>query len=158
MNPKDRVDNRWAMAFPVIAASFSFSPSRKDAENASNLLEQRGLTAKDLWPVILDGQFPLWEHGDVGVVSEKRIREFIAREPRSAESMWNWLDAVESASWRNPGDLKRTFSATASFVGDKTIFNVGGNNCRVETYVHYRKQIVYIKRIGTHKKYDKWDL
>jgi len=94
----------------------------------------------------------------VRIVSEKRIREFIAREPRSAEPMWNWLDAVESASWRNPGDLKRTFSATASLVGDKTIFNVGGNNYRVETYVHYRQQIVYIKRIGTHKEYDKWDL
>ena len=23
---------------------------------------------------------------------------------------------------------------------------------------HFRKQIVYVKRIGTHKEYDKWDL
>jgi mRNA-degrading endonuclease HigB of HigAB toxin-antitoxin module len=25
-------------------------------------------------------------------------------------------------------------------------------------FVHYRKQIVYIKRIGAHEEYDKWDL
>jgi len=93
----------------------------------------------------------------VRIVSEKRIRAFIAREMCSADVMWNWVDAIESASWANPGDLKRTFAA-ASFVGDKTVFNVGGNNYRIEAYVHYPKQIVFIKRIGTHKEYDKWEL
>jgi mRNA-degrading endonuclease HigB of HigAB toxin-antitoxin module len=43
--------------------------------------------------------------------------------------MRQWADAIESETWRNPGDLKRTF-ASASFVGDLTIFNVGGNKYR----------------------------
>ena len=38
------------------------------------------------------------------------------------------------------------------------MFNVGGNKYRIGTFIHYRKQIVYIKTIGTHKEYDKWDL
>ncbi len=38
------------------------------------------------------------------------------------------------------------------------MFNVGGNNYRIVAFVHFRKQIVYVKRIGTHKEYDKWDL
>jgi mRNA interferase HigB len=46
----------------------------------------------------------------------------------------------------------------ASFIGDLTVFNIGGNNYRIAAFVHYRKQIVYVKRIGTHKEYDKWDL
>ena len=58
-------------------------------------------------------------------MSEKQIREFIEREPTSADAMWHWVDAIESQSWHNPGDLKRTF-ASASFVGDLTVFNVGG--------------------------------
>ena len=41
---------------------------------------------------------------------------------------------------------------------DLTVFDVGGNKYRVAGFVHYRKQIVYIKRIGTHEEYDKWDL
>ena len=40
----------------------------------------------------------------------------------------------------------------------KTVFDVGGNKYRIAAFVHYRKQIVYVKRIGTHKEYDKWDL
>lgn len=91
------------------------------------------------------------------MVSEKRIREFIGREPRSAEVMWRWVDAIESASWRNPSELKATF-ASASFVGDLAVFNVGGNKYRIASFVHYAKQIVYVKRIGTHEEYDKWDL
>jgi mRNA interferase HigB len=91
------------------------------------------------------------------IVSEKRIREFIEREPRSSEAMWRWADAIQSSNWGNPGDLRATFQA-ASFVGDLTIFNVGGNNYRIVAFVHYGKQIVYVKRIGTHKEYDKWDL
>jgi mRNA interferase HigB len=91
------------------------------------------------------------------VVTEKRIRDFIEREPRSADAMWQWVDAIEAANWRNPGDLKRTF-ASASFIGDLTVFNVGGNKYRIAAFVHYRKRIVFIKRIGAHKEYDKWDL
>ena len=90
-------------------------------------------------------------------MTEKRIREFIAREPRSSEAMWRWADAIEAADWRDPGELKETF-ASASFVGDLTVFNVGGNKYRIVAFVHFRKQIVYVKRIGTHKEYDKWDL
>jgi len=87
------------------------------------------------------------------------IREFIGREPRSAEAMLRWVDAIESASFRNPGDLKRTFaSASASFVGGLTVFNAGGNKYRIAAFVHYPKQILYVKRIGTHEEYDKWDL
>jgi len=105
---------------------------------------------------LLDPKFPLWEPREVRIVSEKRIREFIEREPRSAEAMWHWVDAIESAAWSNPGDLKKTF-ASASLVGDLTVFNVGGNKYRIAAFVHYPKQIVYIKRTGTHEEYDQWE-
>ena len=105
----------------------------------------------------LDIRFPLWESGCLRIVTEKRIREFIQREPGSSDVLWRWADAIESSNWRNPADLKATFAA-ASFVGDLTVFNVGGNKYRIAAFVYFRKQIVYVKRIGTHKEYDKWDL
>ena len=71
--------------------------------------------------------------------------------------MWHWADAIESSTWLNPGELKAAF-ASASFIGDLTVFNVGGNKYRIATFVHHRKQIVYVKRIGTHEEYDKWKL
>jgi mRNA interferase HigB len=38
------------------------------------------------------------------------------------------------------------------------VFNTGGNEYRIAAFVHYRKQMVYVKRIGTHEEYGKWDL
>jgi mRNA interferase HigB len=91
------------------------------------------------------------------IVTEKRIREFIEREPLAADPTWRWVDSIESGAWRNPAELKATFGS-ASLVGDLTVFNVGGNKYRIAVFVHYRAQIVYIKRIGTHEEYDKWEL
>jgi mRNA interferase HigB len=122
------------------------------------LMSQRGHSAFVMWVhQEFDLWFHLWEPGDVRIVTERRIREFIDHEPRSADAMRQWADAIESGSGRNPSDLKGTF-ASAAFVGDLTIFNVGGNKYRIAAFVHYRKQIVYIKMIGTHKEYDRWDL
>ena len=90
-------------------------------------------------------------------MTEKRIREFVEREPRSADPMGRWIDTIESGRWRNPGELKGTF-ASVSFVGGLAVFNVGGNKYRIAALVHYRKQIVDIKRIGTHEEYGQWDL
>jgi len=67
------------------------------------------------------------------------------------------LDRRCPSNWRNPGELKASFSA-ASFVGDLIVFNACGNHYRIVALVHYRKQIVYVKKIGTHKEYDKWNL
>jgi mRNA-degrading endonuclease HigB of HigAB toxin-antitoxin module len=33
---------------------------------------------------------------------------------------------------------------SASFVGDITVFNIGGNKFRIAAFVHYRAQVVHI--------------
>jgi mRNA interferase HigB len=63
---------------------------------------------------------------------------------------------VQSSSWKNPAGLKATFRA-ADLVGTQTVFDIGGNNYRLIAFVHYRAQIVYVKRVLTHAEYDKGD-
>jgi mRNA interferase HigB len=68
-----------------------------------------------------------------------------------------WANAAQAAAWKNPGTLKADFGS-ADFVDDLTVFNVGGHKYRLIAFVHYRRQIVYIKQILTHEEYDegKW--
>jgi len=35
---------------------------------------------------------------------------------------------------------------------------VRGDKYRIAAFIHYRKQIIYIKAIGTHKEYGQWQL
>jgi mRNA interferase HigB len=90
------------------------------------------------------------------IVSKKRIRDFSQQFKAAVEPLRHWANVVEESSWTNPGDLKAMFG-TADFVGDLTVFDIGGNKYRLIAFVHFRRQIVYIKHILTHKQYDKGD-
>jgi mRNA interferase HigB len=91
------------------------------------------------------------------IIGQRRIREFRAQFPKAAEPLKHWANAVEAAAWNNPAALRAAFGS-ADFVGDLTVFNVGGNKYRLIAFVHYRRQIVFIKHILTHERYDegKW--
>ena len=87
------------------------------------------------------------------IVSERKL----AKRHKDAENALRaWATAVEWATWKNPGNLKQVFG-TADFVGDKTVFDVGGNKYHLIAYVHYRAKIVYVKHALTHAEYDKGD-
>ena len=85
----------------------------------------------------IDTQFPFWEPGGVRVISRRAIRSFGERHPEALEPLMHWANATEVVDWRTPGDVRRTFN-TADFVGDLTVFDVGGNKYRVIAFVHYR--------------------
>lgn len=65
-----------------------------------------------------------------------------------------WEAAVQTAIWTTPSDVKQTYGS-ASFVGKKTIFNIGGNKWRLLCHILYEEETVVIVQIVTHKEYDK---
>lgn len=66
-----------------------------------------------------------------------------------------WYAEITKAAWRNSSDVKRLY-ATASIIGaDRVVFNINGNHHRLVVSVDYKKAIVWIKWIGTHKQYDR---
>ena len=69
-----------------------------------------------------------------------------------------WFHETQRARWSSPADVKRSY-ATASIVkGDRVVFNIKGNDYRMVTAIDYRRQIVFIKWIGTHRQYDRIDV
>ena len=66
-----------------------------------------------------------------------------------------WFHEVQHADWHRPADALRGY-ANASVVGsDRIVFNIKGNSYRLIIAVDYRRQIVFIKWLGTHAAYDK---
>lgn len=47
---------------------------------------------------------------------------------------------------------------TADQVGRLTVFNIGGNEYRLVTYIDYRRHKVFIRAVLTHAGYDKGDV
>ena len=102
----------------------------------------------------VDLQFPFWKPWPGRVISRWAIRIFAERFPNALEPLLHWASATESSIWKTPGDVRFSFNS-ADFVEDLTVFDIGGNKYRLIAYVHYRRGIVYIKAVLTHKEYDK---
>ena len=91
----------------------------------------------------------------VRVISRRALRAFASGHPPAWDSLRNWANAVEASDdWTSPADVRRTFNR-ADFVDGLTVFDVGGNKYRVIAFIHYRRQIVYIKHVLTHQEYSK---
>lgn len=89
------------------------------------------------------------------VISKSRLREFW-QEPAYADSegpLIAWYKHVTVVDWAQPSNVKADF-AHASFVGNCTVFNIGGNKYRLVTRILYPYHKVYILRVMTHKQYD----
>jgi mRNA interferase HigB len=69
-----------------------------------------------------------------------------------------WFQEVRQAEWKTSSDVKTSY-AHASLIGaDRVVFNIKGNAYRLVTAVDYRRGIVFIKWLGTHKQYDAIDV
>ncbi len=68
--------------------------------------------------------------------------------------MIGWVSDVENAQWGSTVDIKTRYS-TASFLSENVVvFNVKGNDYRLEVKVSYEVGTVLIKWVGTHAEYD----
>lgn len=69
-----------------------------------------------------------------------------------------WFHEARQAEWKTPADVKECYG-NASIVGaDRVVFNIKGNDYRLITAIDYRRGIVFIKWLGSHKEYDKIDV
>lgn len=69
-----------------------------------------------------------------------------------------WFYEVQAATWNSPAEVKGAYR-NASIVGeDRVVFNIKGNDYRLVVAIDYKREIVFIKWLGTHQKYDRIDV
>jgi mRNA interferase HigB len=90
----------------------------------------------------------------VRLISKRTLRDFWATHPEAESPLTSWKDAIKHAKPRNTAELRAVFGSV-DFVGEWTVFNIGGNKFRLIASVDYRGQVIYVKHILTHEKYDK---
>jgi mRNA interferase HigB len=94
----------------------------------------------------------------VRVVGRVKLEKFITAHSEAASAVDAWLREALSATWRTPVDIKARYASASFLANNRVIFNLKGNNYRLDTQIAYRTQIVVVKRIGTHAEYDRWNL
>jgi len=88
------------------------------------------------------------------VITRKRINEFGSLHPDSKGPLSAWYAIVDKTAFKTFADLRKTFPS-ADLVGDKVVFNIGGNKYRLIAAIHFNRGKLYIRNILTHAEYDK---
>lgn len=91
------------------------------------------------------------------IISKRTLREFWERFPDAEEPLLAWFREAEKADWGKPSELKEQYR-NASFVGERVVFNIKGNDYRLVVWINYPYRVVYVRFVGTHAEYDKIDV
>ncbi len=66
-----------------------------------------------------------------------------------------WAAEVDKAEWKSPQDVKNLYASASLLADNIVIFNIKGNNYRLEVQLNYPVKIVRVRWFGTHSEYDK---
>lgn len=88
------------------------------------------------------------------VITNRRLLAFTATHADAGEPLQAWRKVMESGSYANFADLRQAFRGVDK-VSDLHVFNIAGNKYRLIAFVHYGRQLCYIKHVLTHVEYDK---
>jgi len=90
------------------------------------------------------------------VIKRKVLKDFWERHPQAREPLEHWFHLVKAGRWQDTAHVKLVFGASVDFVAhNRAIFDIKGNDYRLIAEINYRRQIVFIRFLGTHKEYEK---
>lgn len=93
------------------------------------------------------------------IISRRTLREHWEKPGRgdSRAPLTDWYNVVHLADWSDTAAVKEQFRS-ASFVGDRVVFNIAGNKYRLVAGIDFRYRTLYVKWVGSHQEYDEIDV
>lgn len=88
------------------------------------------------------------------LISNRALREFSEIHPQAEEPLQAWRHIIERNTFQNFAAVRQTFGSVDK-VGNRYVFNIGGNKYRLIATVAYSIQTVWVKHVLTHVEYDK---
>lgn len=90
------------------------------------------------------------------IIARTALTQFWGKHPEAELPMRAWFVEVRAARWRNFADVRAAFNSVDR-VGERLVFNIGGNKFRLVTLVDFQRHGVLIRFVGTHRQYDRID-
>ena len=91
------------------------------------------------------------------IVAISTLRAFWRRHPDSETPLRAWYEIASRADWASPQDVVSALPKV-DFVGQRAVFNIGGNKFRLVVSFAFRKRWAFVKFVGTHAEYDRIDV
>ena len=91
------------------------------------------------------------------LIGKQQLHDFGEKHADARSQLQSWETEVEAAEWKTP----RTFGTSILRPPSRNlqaIFDICRNKYRLWVQIAYKTGVVLIKKIGTHKEYDRWQI
>lgn len=90
------------------------------------------------------------------IISRTKILQAQSDYADCSGALEQWYRLTKRVRWQNFAEVKACFPAVDK-VGDKYVFDVGGNKLRLIAAIHFNSGKLFVRAVMTHKAYDKGD-
>jgi mRNA interferase HigB len=77
--------------------------------------------------------------------------------PEAQVSLERWYKLIKAAAWASMDEVRQAVPRAKVLNRDRVRFEIAGGNHRLIAAFDFRRQIVFIKFLGTHAEYDAID-
>jgi mRNA interferase HigB len=88
------------------------------------------------------------------LISNKALRDFAVDHADAAQPLQDFRRKLEKGSYANFAELRAVFPSVDK-VGERCVFNIGGNKYRLVAWVQFGRGRVFVKAVLTHSEHDK---
>jgi mRNA interferase HigB len=92
------------------------------------------------------------------VIARNALVGFSADHPETRASLERWYKLVKAAHWTSTDEVSKAAPRAKVLNGERVRFEVAGGNYRLVAAFDFRRQIAFVKFIGTHAEYDRVDV
>ena len=92
------------------------------------------------------------------LLGKQILHDFKEQHADARSQIESWEAEVEEAQWSSPADLKQKYPKASLLKDQYVIFNICWNKYRLLVRVSYKTNIVLVRKVGTHKEYDNWNI
>jgi len=89
------------------------------------------------------------------IIAKKTLREYWGKHLDCEQYLKTWYETVKFSNWKNPNEVKKTFTSASILRDNRVVFNIKGNSYRLIVKFNYERQWAFIRFVGTHAEYDK---
>lgn len=91
------------------------------------------------------------------LIARSTVSRYAAAHPQARKALTHWVTVVEAAQWGKPEDVQSVFSKARPLNAERVRFEIAGGDFRLIAAFDFRRQIAFVKFIGTHAEYDRID-
>jgi len=86
------------------------------------------------------------------------LRDFAQKHSDAKTKLDAWEDNIKGMQWKASRDVMQSYPKADIIGGINVVFDIVHNKYRLWAKINYTAGVIMIKKIGTHREYDKWDI